>query len=66
MNAKKAAAASLKKAQELAFSIHDDLDYIKRFWISSVGKAMPDIRRNLAQLTQRIHEFNAYTNCIEK
>jgi hypothetical protein len=65
MNAKKAADAALKQAISKANAVLDDLLFIKRHR-EKHGETMPDIRRNLAALAQRVHEFNAYTNFIPK
>jgi hypothetical protein len=65
MNAKKAADVALKKAISLSVSLIDDLEFIQRHR-EKCGNVMPYIRRNLATLAQRVHEFNAYTNFIPK
>ena len=65
MNAKKAADAALNNAINLTESLVEDLQFIQRHR-ERHGAVMPDIRRNLALLTQRIHEYNAYTNCTPK
>jgi hypothetical protein len=54
--------ASKRKAKRLAIEIQSDLSLID---LSQFSKLMPKIRRDLAELNQRIHEFNAYRNCFE-
>ena len=66
MNAEKAAKAAFKKAIGAAQRIEQslrlirlDLDYDSE---EIVAREMPLIRKDLAELNQRVHEFNAYNN----
>lgn len=51
--------AAIKKCQTLLtkLSVMQDIP-------TTYGEFMPSVRANLAELNQRVHEFNAYSNAL--
>ena len=54
--------ACKRRARHLALELASDLALIDE---SLIKRLMPKIRRDLADLNQSVHEFNAYRNVIE-
>jgi hypothetical protein len=59
----KSAEASLKTAIKHSNALSTRLELLEAS--GDVQSEMPRIRQTLSELTQRIHEYNAYRNCLE-
>lgn len=54
--------AALKQAKNCSLNVRDCLDILKKG--KCPADVMPELRLQLAELNQRVHEFNAYHNCL--
>lgn len=58
----KSASASIKRSQAICRELSIKLERVKDLPKQDL---LPEIRTLLAELNQRIHEYNAYTNVLE-
>lgn len=61
---KAAATAAIKKANKLSADLVQHTYQLLKGDADEAAKIMPKVRAKLAELNQRMHEFNAYSNCL--